>query len=146
VFHIVLSYPRDPFCCYTTSMNAATWWECHSRAFAYLGGVPGSIVYDRTKMVVKRHVRPGVAVPLHPDAAAVAGHNGFTIDVLAAHRPTGKGRVERQVQIVCEHLLARIVSEGDSNRMRSSLRPSSGARRRTQPADTVEARRGKCRR
>jgi transposase len=105
-FHMVLSYSRDPFCCFTTSMNAATWWDCHRRAFAHFGGVPASIVYDRTKTVVKRHVRPGAAVPLHPDAAAFAGHYGFTIDVLAAYRPTGKGRVERQVHIVREHVLA----------------------------------------
>lgn len=31
---------------------------------------------------------------------------GFSIDVLAAYRPTGKGRVERQVLIVREHVLA----------------------------------------
>ena len=29
-------------------------------------GVPGSVVYDRTKTVVKRHVAPGKAVPLNP--------------------------------------------------------------------------------
>jgi transposase len=105
-FHMVLSYSRDPFCCYTTTMNAATWWDCHRRAFAHFSGVPGSIVYDRTKTIVKRHVRPGIAVPLHPDAAAFADHYGFVPDVLAAYRPTGKGRVERQVQIVREHVLA----------------------------------------
>jgi transposase len=105
-FHMVLSYSRDPFCCYTTTMNAATWWDCHRRAFAHFGGVPASIVYDRTKTIVKRHVRPGAAVPLHPDAAAFADHYGFTIDVLAAYRPTGKGRVERQVAIVREHVVA----------------------------------------
>ena len=53
-------------------------------------GVPGTIVYDRTKTVVKRHVAPGVAVPLHPEAVAFAEHYGFVIDVLAAYRPTGK--------------------------------------------------------
>ncbi len=105
-FHMVLSYSRDPFCCYTTTMNAATWWDCHRRAFAHFGGVPAAIVYDRTKTVVKQHVRPGMAVPLHPDAAAFADHYGFAPDVLAAYRPTGKGRVERQVHIVREHVLA----------------------------------------
>src|SRR5260370_29607454 len=35
-----------------------------------------------------------------------AGHYGFDIDVLAAYRPTGKGRVERQVDIVRDHVLA----------------------------------------
>jgi hypothetical protein len=73
--------------------------------FAHFGGVPGSIVYDRTKTVIKRHVAPRAAVPLHPEAAAFADHYGFTIDVLAAYRPTGKGRVERQVRIVRDHVL-----------------------------------------
>lgn len=68
--------------------------------------MPGSIIYDRTKTVVRRHVAPGQAVPLHPEAVAFAGRYGFDIDVLAACRPTGKGRVERQVTIVRDHLLA----------------------------------------
>ena len=105
-FHMTLSHSRDPFCCFTTSMDLATFWDCHRRAFAHFGGVPGSIVYDRTKTVVRRHVAPGVAVPLHPEAAAFADHYGFTIDVLAAYRPTGKGRVERQVLINRDHVIA----------------------------------------
>jgi hypothetical protein len=68
--------------------------------------VPASIVYDRTKTIVRRHVAPGRAVPIHPEAAAFAAHYGFAIDVLAARRPQGKGRVERQVLIVREHVLA----------------------------------------
>jgi transposase len=105
-FHMVLSYSRDPFCCYTTSMDLGVFWDCHRRGFAHFGGVPASIVYDRTKTVVRRHVVPGAAVPLHPEAVAFAGHYDFDIDVLAAHRPTGKGRVERQVNIVRDHVLA----------------------------------------
>lgn len=92
-FHMTLSHSRDSFTCFTTSMDLATFWDCHRRAFAHFGGVLGAIVYDRTKTVVKRHVAPGVAVPLHPEAAAFAEHYGFAIDVLAAYRPTGKGRV-----------------------------------------------------
>ena len=105
-FHMTLSYSRDPFCCFTTSQDLGTFFDCHRRAFAHFGGVPGSIVYDRTKTVVRRHVAPREAVPLHPEAAAFAAHYGFVIDVLAAHRPTGKGRVERQVAIVRDHVLA----------------------------------------
>jgi transposase len=105
-FHMTLSHSRDPFTCFTTSMDMATFWDCHRRAFAHFGGVPGSIVYDRTKTVVRRHVAPGKAVPLHPEAAAFAEHYGFVIDVLAAYRPTGKGRVERQVNIVRDHVIA----------------------------------------
>jgi Integrase core domain len=105
-FHMTLSYSRDPFCCFTTSQDLGTFFDCHRRAFAHFGGVPASIVYDRTKTVVRRHVAPREAVPLHPEAAAFADHYGFVIDVLAAHRPTGKGRVERQVAIVRDHVLA----------------------------------------
>jgi transposase len=105
-FHMVLSHSRDPFTCFTTSMDLATFWDCHRRAFAHFGGVPGSIVYDRTKTVIKRHVAPKAPVPLHPEAAAFAEHYRFAIDVLAAYRPTGKGRVERQVLIVRDHVLA----------------------------------------
>jgi transposase len=105
-FHMTLSYSRDPICCYTTSMDLAAFWDCHRRAFAHFGGVPGSIVYDRTKTVIRRHVAPSAAVPLHPEAAAFAEHYGFAIDVLAAYRPTGKGRVERQVNIVRDRVLA----------------------------------------
>ena len=48
-------------------------------------------------------------------AAAFADHYGFVIDVLAAYRPTGKGRVERQVNIVREHVITgrRFGSIGD---------------------------------
>ena len=105
-FHMTLSYSRDPFCCFVTSQDLGTFFDCHRRAFAHFGGVPGSIVYDRTKTVVRRHVAPRQAVPLHPEAAAFADHYGFAVDVLAAYRPTGKGRVERQVAIVRDHVLA----------------------------------------
>ena len=72
-FHMVLSYSRDPFCCFTTSLDLGTFFGCHLRAFTHFGGVPGSIVYDRTKTVVRRHVAPGRAVPPPPDAAAPPG-------------------------------------------------------------------------
>ncbi|MGH3517789.1 MAG: IS21 family transposase [Haloechinothrix sp.] len=105
-FHMTLSHSRDPFCCFTDSTDLATFWDCHRRAFAHFGGVPHTIVYDRTKTVVKRHVAPRQAVPLHPEAAAFADHYGFVCDVLAAYRPMGKGRVERQVEIARAHVIA----------------------------------------
>ena len=104
-FHLTLSYSRDPFTCFTTSQDLVTFWECHRRAFAHFGGVPASILYDRTKTVVRRHVGVGQEVPLHPEALAFASHYGFSIHVAAAYRPQTKGRVERQVSIVREHVL-----------------------------------------
>src|SRR5512132_2104439 len=60
-FHMVLSYSRDPFCCYVASQDLASFWDCHRRGFAHFGGVPAAIVYDRTKTVVGRHVGCGQA-------------------------------------------------------------------------------------
>jgi hypothetical protein len=39
-FHMVLSYSRDPFCCFTIGTDLGTFWACHRRAFAHFGGVP----------------------------------------------------------------------------------------------------------
>jgi transposase len=104
-FHMTLSYSRDPFVCFTTSQDLVSFWDCHQRAFEHFAGVPASILYDRTKTVVRRHVGPGQEVPLHPEALAFAAHYGFSIHVAAAYRPQTKGRVERQVSIVREHVL-----------------------------------------
>jgi transposase len=104
-FHMVLSYSRDPFCCFTASQDLASFWDCHRRAFAHFGGVPATIVYDRTKTVIRRHVGRGQATPLHPEGVAFAAHYGFAIWLAAAGRPQTKGRVERQVELVRSHVL-----------------------------------------
>jgi len=104
-FHMVLSYSRDPFCCYVAAQDLTTFWDCHRRAFAHFGGVPATIVYDRTKTVIRRHVGRGQAAPLHPEAVAFAAHYGFAIWLAAAGRPQTKGRVERQVELVRSHVL-----------------------------------------
>ena len=58
------------------------------------------------------------AVQLNAEAVAFAGHYGFDIDVLAANRPTGKGRVERYDDITRAHVPAgrtfRSIGQGDS--------------------------------
>ncbi len=104
-FHMTLSFSRDPFCCFVTSQDLVTFWDCHRRAFDHFGGVPATIVYDRTKTVVRKHVRRNVDVPLHPEAIAFAAHYGFRIVVAPARRPQFKGRVERQVSIVRHDVL-----------------------------------------
>ncbi len=55
---------------------------------------------------MKRHVGRGEKVPLHPEAVAFAAHYGFSIVVAPPRRPQWKGRVERQVLIVREHVLS----------------------------------------
>jgi hypothetical protein len=44
--------------------------------------------------------------PRRSAQGAVGQHYGFAIDVLAAYRPTGKGRVERQVASGRDHVLS----------------------------------------
>jgi transposase len=89
-FHMTLSYSRDPFCCFVTSQDLVTFWDCHRRAFDHFQGVPASIVYDRTKTVVRKHVRRHQDVALHPEAIAFAAHYGFRIVVAPARRPQFK--------------------------------------------------------
>jgi transposase len=104
-FHMTLSYSRDPFCCFVAAQDLGSFWDCHRRAFVHFGGVPATIVYDRTKTVVRRHVGRGQATPLHPEAVAFAAHYGFAIWLAAPGRPQPKGRVERQVELVRSHVL-----------------------------------------
>jgi transposase len=96
-FHMVLSYSRDPFCCFAASQDLGSFWDCHRRAFAHFGGVPAAIVYDRTKTVVRRHVGRGQATPLHPEAVAFASHYGVRDPAVRAaaapsQRSGGSGR------------------------------------------------------
>lgn len=104
-FHMVLSYSRDPFCRYTTSTDLATFWACHTEAFRHFGGVPATVLYDRTKTVVKKHVGRGEPVCLHDEALAYAAHCGFAIRVCWPERPQSKGRVERVVPLTREKVL-----------------------------------------
>lgn len=93
----------DPFTCFTPP---AWTWSRSGTATAGRSPLrrgPGSSVYDRAGTVVRKHVEPGVAVPLHPEAGAFAEHYGFSIDVLPAYR---HGWEERQVLIVRDHVIA----------------------------------------
>jgi hypothetical protein len=87
-------------------MDLATFWACHREAFAHFGGVPATILYDRTKTVVRRHVGKDEVTPLHPEAVAFADHYGFGIRLCAPYRPQSKGRVERMVEVTRSHVLA----------------------------------------
>jgi transposase len=88
-FHMVLSYSRDPFCCFTASQDLASFWDCHRRAFAHFGGVPATVVYDRTKTVIRRHVGRGQAprcIPRRsPSLATTGSRSGWP--PLAGPRP-----------------------------------------------------------
>src|SRR3954451_22889723 len=46
-FHMTLSHSRDPFCCFVTSMDLATFFDCHRRAFAPFGRGLAAVGFDR---------------------------------------------------------------------------------------------------
>ena len=105
-FHMVLSYSRDPFCCYVDSMDLGTFFDCHRRAFAHFGGVPG-----RWCMTGPRPWSGGMSPRAgrcrcirRPPRSLIT--TGTRSTCSPAYRPTGKGRVERQVDIGRAHVLA----------------------------------------
>lgn len=105
-FHMTLSYSRDPFTRYVHRQDLSTFWRLHDEVFEHFGGVPAVILYDRMKTVVRRHVGRDESAPLHREALAFADHYGFQIKLCPKARPQTKGRVERQVHITREHVLA----------------------------------------
>jgi transposase len=78
VFVIVLSYSRQMFIRFTTSMKIPIFIECHAKAFEYFQGVPQTILYDNMAQV-----RSGPN-KLNSTFADFSGHFGFTV---ATHRP-----------------------------------------------------------
>jgi hypothetical protein len=74
--------------------------EAHQRAFAYFGGVPREILYDRMRNVyLKRlHGKPQFTQGLQ----GLAVHYGFLPRVAPAYAPWVKGKVERPMHLVRE--------------------------------------------
>jgi transposase len=99
-FHMTLCYSREAYVEYTDRQDLATFWACHQHAFAFFGGVPDELLYDRTRTVVKHSV--GFRSELHPEAIAFAGHYGFSIKLCPPRRPQTKGKVEKQVDTMRE--------------------------------------------
>ncbi len=103
-FHIVLSYSRDPFCCFTTSQVRPVLGLSPAERSSTSAGVQLDRPRRRTKTVwcggTSRRARRCRCIP---KAVAFIAYD-FTIDVRPAM--TRKGRVERQVTIVRDHVLA----------------------------------------
>ena len=92
-FHFTLSYSRAQFCCYTTSCDMVTFWDCHRRAFAHFGGVPVSIVveYVPRNMLGAHELRDVLAVT----AFRATEHRAQRKPERQAGRE-GRGEVDRQ--------------------------------------------------
>ena len=99
-FILVLSFSRHMFVAVVRRMDAATWLDCHMRAFAFFGAVPSRIILDNLKTGV---LHPDLYDPLlNRGYAELAHHFGCLVDPARAAKPKDKPRVERQVPYVRE--------------------------------------------
>lgn len=99
-FVLVLSFSRMLYVDFTRSMALPELLACHQRAFAYLGGIPGTLLYDNMAQVRK----PGSG-ELNPLMADFAAHHGFAVKTHQPYRPRTKGKVERAVDYLKDNFL-----------------------------------------
>ena len=103
-FLMTLSYSRHRFVRFVFRMDSPTWIDCHIRAFEFFGGVPTTIVLDNLKPGV---IKPDIYDPtLNRAYADLERHYGFVADPAKVGSPKMKGKVERVVPVVRQHLLA----------------------------------------
>ena len=100
-FVFVLGFSRMLFVAFAFSMALPELIRCHLEAFAYVGGIPASILYDNMAQVRL----PGSRA-LHPLMADFAAHHGFAVKTHRPYRPRTKGKVERGVDFVQDNFLA----------------------------------------
>lgn len=98
-FVMVLSFSRQLFICFTTSMRMPELLRCHQLAFEFFGGWTQTILYDNMKQVrIARH-------RWNEQFLDFAGHYGFTPKTHQPYRPRTKGKVERAVDYVRDSFL-----------------------------------------
>lgn len=116
-FVMVLSWSRAIYVEFVRRTDLATFLRCHLNAFSYFGGVPGSILYDNTKVVVLG--RDAEERPIwNPGFLDFALRVGFTPQLCRPYRAQTKGRVESGVKYVRGNFWpgARFVDLDDLNR------------------------------
>jgi transposase len=92
-FVLVLSWSRACYARFALDQTLESFLRGHVEAFAALGGVPRTILYDNLKSVVLERV--GDHIRFHPRLLEFAGHYHFAPQPCAVARGNEKGRVER---------------------------------------------------
>lgn len=115
-FVLVLSYSRAMYVEFVEQQDLSTLLRCHLHAFAALGGVPKTILYDNMKTVVLR--RHEAAVEYHPRLLDFALLAGFAPRACRPYRAQTKGRVERAIGYLKQHFwpAVRFTDLADLNR------------------------------
>ena len=100
MFAMILGFSRGMYCEYLDRCDMVSFLDAHQRAFAYLGGVPSEILYDRMRNVFIRKLS-GKA-QFTQGLMTLANHYGFTPEVAPAYSPWVKGKIERPMDFIRE--------------------------------------------
>ncbi|HYY52800.1 MAG TPA: IS21 family transposase, partial [Myxococcales bacterium] len=95
-FVLVLSWSRAVYARFALDQTLESFLRGHVEAFAALGGVPRTLLYDNLKSVVLE--RQGDHIRFHPRVLELAGHYHFAPQPCAPYRGNEKGKVERMIQ------------------------------------------------
>lgn len=100
LFAMVLGYSRMMYAELLDRCDLPAFLDAHQRAFAWFGGVPSEILYDRMRNVF---VREENGHPVFTQSlVTLAVHYGFTPRVAPAYAAWVKGKVERPMDFVRE--------------------------------------------
>jgi transposase len=101
LFAMILGYSRKLYAEFVEQCDLPTFLDCHIRAFAYFGGVPGDILYDRMKNVYLGRLMGKDR--FNGTLLSFAAQYGFRPQVAPAYSPWVKGKVERPFLYVREN-------------------------------------------
>lgn len=103
-FVMVLSWSRAIYARFALDQTLESFQRGHVAAFAALGGVPRTILYDNLKSVVLE--RAGDHVRFNEAMLFFAGHYHFAPKPCAPYRGNEKGKVERTIQYLRDGFFA----------------------------------------
>jgi transposase len=103
-FVLILSYSRHRFVRFVFRQDSPTWIDCHLRAFAYFQGCPKTILLDNLKSGV---LKPDIYDPtINPAYSELERYFSFVADPAKVQMARHKGKVERQMPVVRQQLIA----------------------------------------
>jgi len=100
LFSMILGYSRKIYGELIERCDMPTFLDCHIRAFAYFGGVPQEILYDRMRNVYIGKVAG--KSKFNDTLKGFAVHYGFNPKVAPAYASWVKGKVERPYSFIRE--------------------------------------------
>lgn len=104
VFVMTLSFSRHLYAELVFDQKALTWLACHTRAFAFFGGVPHRVVIDNLKAGIQKACWDDPEV--NRSYAELAEHYAFLIAPCRPATPKHKGKVESGVHFVQRNFIA----------------------------------------